>query len=321
MLSFTKTSDVTMAAVASSRNTSSTFKSLQEAAPLLSMIGTATTSFLLENGGDGAIVHRNELGTINGCYVPCLLNIMGIVLFERLGWGVGHVGIRSVLCIYLVAELAAILTVLSLSAMVTNGNMRGGGSYYMISRTLGAEFGGSVGILFYCAYAVNIAFCCSGCAEEIIKTWFQHQVALSAWWLNLVISSLTLLLCLAVALMGARIFTKVNILLFAVIFTAISLAMMAGFARTSFVLPDFAGGRAPQQFEHESWSVAQLRDNWRITDCHVECGLCSFPICFWLFVVCPWSFRCFMRHSALSKRVRTFTDCVYGSSEPHRSTL
>ena len=25
--------------------------------------------------------HKNALGTINGCYVPCLLNIMGIVLF------------------------------------------------------------------------------------------------------------------------------------------------------------------------------------------------------------------------------------------------
>ena len=117
-------------------------------------------------------LQHNQLGTINGCYVPCLLNIMGIVLFERLSWGIGQVGIRNVLFIYIFAELAAILTVLSLSAIVTNGQMKGGGSYYMISRTLGAEFGGSVGILFYCAYAVNIAFCCSGCGKEIIRTWY-----------------------------------------------------------------------------------------------------------------------------------------------------
>ena len=265
-----------MAATASRSSASYKVKSLQEAAPLIPMqplsiasspmtITTTTNSF--GHATDGEIVHRNQLGTINGCYVPCLLNIMGIVLFERLGWGVGHVGIRNVLLIYLVAELAAILTVLSLSAMVTNGNMRGGGSYYMISRTLGAEFGGSVGILFYCAYAVNIAFCCSGCAEEIIKTWFQHHNTLSQWTLNLIISSLTLFLCLVVALMGARIFTKVNILLFAVIFTAISLAMMAGFIRPEFVLPDFTNH---QEFEHQSWSAAQLRDNWHITDCPVE---------------------------------------------------
>ena len=283
MISFTKSSEAAMAATASTAYTLKTAAHLQEATLLIPMaplsIGsspmtttttTTTTSFLGDRHGDGVIVHRlrNQLGTINGCYVPCLLNIMGIVLFERLGWGIGHVGIRNVVLIYLVAEMAAILTVLSLSAIVTNGNMRGGGSYYMISRTLGAEFGGSVGILFYFAYAVNIAFCCSGCAEEIIKTWFQHNTTLSLWALNLIIASSTLLLCLVVALMGARVFTKVNILLFAVIFTAISLAMLAGFARSDFVLPDYAeSGRS--EHEHQRWSVEQLKQNWKIEDCPV----------------------------------------------------
>ena len=78
--------------------------------------------------------HKNKLGTINGVYVPCLLNIMGIVLFERLGWGVGQVGVKGVLIIFCIAEFQSIVTVLSLSAIVTNGSMRGGGSYFMISR-------------------------------------------------------------------------------------------------------------------------------------------------------------------------------------------
>ncbi len=42
-------------------------------------------------------VEKNKLGTINGCYVPCLLNIMGIVLFERLAWGIGQQGVSGVL--------------------------------------------------------------------------------------------------------------------------------------------------------------------------------------------------------------------------------
>ena len=42
-------------------------------------------------------VIKNKLGTINGCYVPCLLNIMGIILFERLGWGIGQIGVSGVL--------------------------------------------------------------------------------------------------------------------------------------------------------------------------------------------------------------------------------
>ena len=45
------------------------------------------------------IIH-NKLGTINGCYVPCLLNIMGIILFERLGWGIGQLGVSGVLYVF-----------------------------------------------------------------------------------------------------------------------------------------------------------------------------------------------------------------------------
>ncbi len=153
MFNFTKTSEVIIASAADVRESLAPLIPLTSSQSNLSTIngipGTPTTlSSQIDN--NRVQTHHNQLGTINGCYVPCLLNIMGIVLFERLGWGIGQVGIRNVLLIYLFAELAAILTVLSLSAIVTNGNMKGGGSYYMISRTLGAEFGGSVGILFYC---------------------------------------------------------------------------------------------------------------------------------------------------------------------------
>ena len=32
---------------------------------------------------------KNKLNTINGCYIPCLLNILGAVLFLRVGFSIG----------------------------------------------------------------------------------------------------------------------------------------------------------------------------------------------------------------------------------------
>ena len=98
----------------------------------------ASTSITPNGGGEPAAkIHKNELATLNGVYVPCCLNIMGIILFLRLGWGVSQAGVFGTLLIIVVAEVMAILTVLSFSAIVTNGEMAGGGSYFMISRSLG----------------------------------------------------------------------------------------------------------------------------------------------------------------------------------------
>ena len=80
----------------------------------------------------GVATSKNQLGTINGCYVPCLLNIMGIVLFLRLGWATGQAGVLVTMAILCIATLQAVITVLSLSALATNGILSSGGSYFMM---------------------------------------------------------------------------------------------------------------------------------------------------------------------------------------------
>jgi len=110
---------------------------------------------------------RGTLGTFPGVFTPSILTIIGIILFLRLGDVVGSVGLGRTLLIILLANLISVLTSLSLAAISTSLNVKGGGLYYLISRTLGAEFGGAIGIVLFLAQSVSIGFYCIGFGEAV----------------------------------------------------------------------------------------------------------------------------------------------------------
>jgi amino acid transporter len=108
-----------------------------------------------------------QLGTFAGVFTPSILTILGIILFLRLGYVVGSAGLARGLVIIALANVISVLTSISLSAVATNIKVRGGGDYYLISRTLGLEFGGSIGLVLFLAQSVSIAFYCIGFAEAV----------------------------------------------------------------------------------------------------------------------------------------------------------
>ena len=57
-----------------------------------------------------------------------------------------------------------------MSAIATNGKIRMGGVYYMISRSLGPSTGGSIGILYYFATTFSSAMSILGAIEAIHVT-------------------------------------------------------------------------------------------------------------------------------------------------------
>ncbi len=59
------------------------------------------------------------------------------MIFLRISWVVGQAGIGLASVIVLLASFVTFITALSTSAICTNGEVKGGGAYYLISRSLG----------------------------------------------------------------------------------------------------------------------------------------------------------------------------------------
>lgn len=110
---------------------------------------------------------NQKFGTFLGVYMPCILMLFGVIIFLRLGWIVGLVGLSSSLIIIALAASIALITTLSMSSIATNTEVGKGGVYYMLSRSLGIELGVAIGIPLFFRQSLSIAFCCIGFAESL----------------------------------------------------------------------------------------------------------------------------------------------------------
>ena len=114
-------------------------------------------------------VESNELGTFGGVFTPSILTILGVIMFMRAGFVVGQAGIFQALLILLLAKSISTLTSLSVAAVSTNTPVAGGGAYFLISRSLGPEFGGAIGLALFLAQAVSVPFYVLGFTESVVR--------------------------------------------------------------------------------------------------------------------------------------------------------
>lgn len=63
------------------------------------------------------------------------------------------------------------LTAISMSAIATNGVVPAGGPYFLISRSLGPECGGAVGMLFYTGITLAASMYIIGAVEIILVSY------------------------------------------------------------------------------------------------------------------------------------------------------
>ena len=120
-------------------------------------------------GKDGGTGRQKKLGLMLGVYLPSIQNVFGVIMFLRLCWMVGMMGVWEAFVMVFLCCLVTFLTTLSVSAIATNGVVESGGTYFMISRSLGPHLGVACGILFYLANAIAVAMYIVGGLEIFLN--------------------------------------------------------------------------------------------------------------------------------------------------------
>ena len=149
------------------------------------------------------------LSTFGGVFTPSILTILGVIMYLRFGWVLGHVGLWQTLAIVTISTSITFLTGLSISAIATDQVVKAGGAYYMISRSLGIETGGAVGIPLYFAQAFSVALYTLGFAESLVQVFPGFNLT--------IIALITTILVTILALQSAEIAIKAQYFIMAAI--------------------------------------------------------------------------------------------------------
>lgn len=156
-----------------------------------------------------------RFGTFAGVFTPNVLTILGIILFLRTGWVVGQAGLTGALIIIGIANAISLLTGLSLSSIATSMDVRAGGNYFLISRSLGLEIGGAIGIPLYLSQAISVAFYIIG---------FVEAMSAVPWLGGLdpqMLATAVALLFVVVAYVGADFALKIQFVILAILVAAL----------------------------------------------------------------------------------------------------
>ncbi|OIO33624.1 MAG: hypothetical protein AUJ70_02820 [Candidatus Omnitrophica bacterium CG1_02_40_15] len=163
-------------------------------------------------------METKRFGTFEGVFTPTVLSILGVVMYLRLGWVVGQVGLAGALAIVVISNLITLCTGLSVASITTNIRIGTGGAYSIISKSLGLEVGGAIGVPLYLCQAISVAFYIAGFTECWVSIFPQHSfilISIITWFVLLTISYISAKFAfrLQYVIMGIIVFSLVSIFL------------------------------------------------------------------------------------------------------------
>ncbi len=181
---------------------------------------------------EAAEQNEGRFGTFGGVFTPCVLTILGVIMFMRSGTVVGESGIWRGLAILAIAKGITTLTTISLSAIATNTKVRTGGVYYMISRTLGPDFGGAIGLTLFVSQAISIAFYVIGFSEALFglisPEGTELAVTMATYHVPQFTSSIVIVILFGVTFKGAEVALKAQYLILVVLLLSVVSFLIGG---------------------------------------------------------------------------------------------
>ncbi|XP_031160232.1 solute carrier family 12 member 3-like [Sander lucioperca] len=164
-----------------------------------------------------------RFGWFIGVMMRCMLNIWGVILFLRVTVITSQAGIVLMWVIIGLSVMVTTITGLSISAIATNGRVASGGTYFMISRSLGYELGAPIGLVFSFANALACALNTVG-FSIVVKDLMRDYNTTIVDDVNdvRIIGVITLVILLMIVLAGMEWESKTQILFFIILLVSFS---------------------------------------------------------------------------------------------------
>ena len=109
-----------------------------------------------------------KFGAFKGVFTPSILTILGVIMYLRFGWVIGHGGLFGAMLVVLLAHVISLATGMSIVSIATNRQIGTGGDYYMISRSLGLPIGGAIGLTLFFALGLSTSLYLIGFSESFL---------------------------------------------------------------------------------------------------------------------------------------------------------
>ncbi|MCD4770737.1 MAG: amino acid permease [Bacteroidales bacterium] len=158
-------------------------------------------------------------------FMTAVSTILGAILFLRFGYAVANIGFVGVVGIIIIGHMITFPTALAVAEISTNQRVRGGGAYFIISRSFGLNIGSAIGIALYLSQAISVAFYIIAFAEAFdpVIAWLSESFSIyipDKRWISVPAMSLLSILFLT---RGAKVGMKFLYLVVGLLFTSLLL--------------------------------------------------------------------------------------------------